>query len=531
MVVSFFQITVMGCCLVLLCAVIFKSRRDLQHLNRQIDLSTPPYDDKAIFLFHDSNLVDATPQATALLSGGADGLSELDALVQLLAPHVPNLRQITENPPATKTRINGVTADSIWIEINKIGGRTRIAVNGAQGKLGIGKPATIEQDVQLSELAMLRDLTQHSPQLIWQETSDGRLLWANQTYLTFADNMLSSPKDAQKTWPSTSIFPDLHETLGAGTTGVRRLSVKSHDQPVEHWFDITSTPFNAGFLHYASDANGIVRAERERQNFKQTLGKTFAELSCGLAVFDKNRRLTTFNPAILDLTGLQFEFLSNRPTLDTVLDRLREKRMLPEPKNYANWRAQFTAVEEAAKDGTYRETWALPDGQIYRVSGRPHPDGAFAFMFEDISAEVSLARRFRDDIETGQAVLDAMPDAVAVFSAAGTLLICNQAYTDLWQTNPAVYHEQRALQTEMKVWKNHSATTQVWSRIRNFIYQTGPRDPWSDTTFLDDGRELTCHTNPIAAGKTLVRFTTTAKVKPEIQKLMMRDPAIQIGKR
>jgi PAS domain-containing protein len=531
MLINFFHIAILGCCIALCGAVAFKSRRDLRLVNRQLELSNISCNEKAVFLFQNNDLIDATPQAMALLSGGNVGVSELDALVQLLTPYVPKLRQALENPPATKTRIDGVNADSVWLEVHKTGGRTRITVHGSQSSPNFGGKGTIEHDVQLSELAMLRNLTQHSPQLIWQEASDGRLSWANQTYLAFADSMLAPNNGAPKAWPNTSIFPKLHETLGANRTGARRLSVKSNDQTTEHWFDITSTPFGAGFIHYATDANGIVSAERERQTFKQTLGKTFAELSCGLAVFDKNRKLTTFNPAILDLTGMPFEFLCNRPTLDTVLDKLREQRMTPEPKDYITWRAQFSAVEEAAKNGTYRERWTLPNGQTYRVSGRPHPDGAFAFMFEDISAEVSLERRFRADIETGQAVLDAMPDAIAVFSSAGTLLISNQAYTDLWKTNPAVYHEQRVVQTEMKVWKNHCANTQVWSRIRSFIHQTGQREAWEDTTLLDDGRQLNCHTDAISTGKTLVRFTTTAKVKPAIQKLMMHDPAIRIGKR
>ena len=205
--------------------------------------------------------------------------------------------------------------------------------------------------------------------------------------------------------------------------------------------------------------------------------------------------------------------------------------MLPEPKNYTSWRDQFTAVEEAAKNGTYREKWALLNGQTYRVSGRPHPDGAFAFIFEDITAEISLTRRFRADIETGQAVLDSIPDAIAVFSAAGTLLVSNQAYAKLWQTNPAVYHEQRGLQTEMKIWKNCCKNTQIWAQIRQFTHQTGPRDAWSDTALMDDGHNLTCYASGIAAGKTLVRFSVESKVTPTIQKLMMHDPAIRIGKR
>ncbi|SFR53700.1 PAS fold [Yoonia tamlensis] len=528
MLIGYYQLAFIGFGAALCLVLAFIAWRTMRQSRQLIEHLETASKDRAVFLFQNSSLIDATPQASALLSNGASGVSELESLVQLLGPHVPNLRHVLENPPATKTRIDGVSADSIWVEICETGGRTRITVNGAAG---LGEPTTIAQDVRLSELAMLRDLTQHSPQLIWQEAPDGRLIWANQTYLAFADGLMPTDDQAPKTWPSTSIFPALHETLGTGGADARRLSVKRDNPSAEYWFDVKSTAFGGGFLYYASDANGIVQAEHERQNFKQTLGKTFAELSCGLAVFDKSRRLTTFNPALLDLTGMPFEFLSNRPSLDTVLDRLREQRMLPEPKNYTSWRAQFSAVEEAAKNGSYREIWALPDGQTFRVTGRPHPDGAFAFMFEDISAEVSLERRFRADIETSQAVLDSMPDAIAVFSAAGTLLISNQAYTNLWQTNPSVYHEQRMLQTEIRVWKNHATNAQIWARIRNFVHQTGPRDAFSDTTFLDDGRELQCHANAIAAGKTLIRFTTTAMVKPVIQKLMMHDPAIRAGKR
>jgi hypothetical protein len=42
-------------------------------------------------------------------------------------------------------------------------------------------------------------------------------------------------------------------------------------------------------------------------------------------------------------------------------------------------------LEEEAASGLFEETWSLPGGQTYRVIGRPHPNGALAFMFEDIS--------------------------------------------------------------------------------------------------------------------------------------------------
>lgn len=71
---------------------------------------------------------------------------------------------------------------------------------------------------------------------------------------------------------------------------------------------------------------------KHRKNFVQTLTKTFATLSIGLVIFDRNRQLMLFNPALIDLTTLPADFLSARPNLLTVFDKLRDNQIMPEPK-------------------------------------------------------------------------------------------------------------------------------------------------------------------------------------------------------
>ena len=72
--------------------------------------------------------------------------------------------------------------------------------------------------------------------------------------------------------------------------------------------------------------------KRPQRDFVQTLTKTFAQLSVGLAIFDADRRPVLFNPALGDLSLLPADFLIARPTLFSFLDRLRDNRMIPEPK-------------------------------------------------------------------------------------------------------------------------------------------------------------------------------------------------------
>ena len=80
--------------------------------------------------------------------------------------------------------------------------------------------------------------------------------------------------------------------------------------------------------------------------------------------------------------------------------------MVPEPKDYRSWSNQMNSLEAAAASGHHVGIWSLPGGQTYRVTGRPHPDGAVAFLFEDITSEISLTRQFRADLSLGAEVLE-----------------------------------------------------------------------------------------------------------------------------
>ncbi|NCW08109.1 MAG: diguanylate cyclase, partial [Rhodobacterales bacterium] len=80
------------------------------------------------------------------------------------------------------------------------------------------------------------------------------------------------------------------------------------------------------------DITEIVRAQQAQKNFVQTLTKTFATLSIGLAIFDRNRQLMLFNPALIDLTALTADFLSARPNLLTAFDKLWDNQIMPETK-------------------------------------------------------------------------------------------------------------------------------------------------------------------------------------------------------
>lgn len=462
---------------------------------------------ETVFVFDGSTLIDASPDAAMLFSYDVDGQTDIAGLLNILSCEFPQIAKMldTADEPHLATVSNRDPSVSIFAY--RHGTHLRLVLRSSQ-KTSHGRlMLRLAEKAQRAQTALLHDISEHTAQIMWKVDDAGVVLWANAAYeklaKTLQDPTILSTKDNQA---GGSIC------IGEGAN--------------ERWIDVRGITHGTGVLYLATDCTDLVHSQRDKRDLIETLGRTFAELSIGLAIFDKTRVLTLFNPAFLDMTGLPFDFLSKSPVIDTVLDRMREQRLMPEPKDYPSWRHQFTALEDGAKQGTYSKTWSLADGQVFRVTGRPYPDGAFALLFEDISEEISLTRRFRLDIETGQAVLDTLPDAIAVFSPTGTLVMSNTAYAALWDKSPDHLMEQRFLSSEIKAWKDNCVPSPIWQNLHDFIRHIGTQSPWAADAMLRNGRAIRCHATRLAAGMTLVRFLPNDQHNKDGPRLLPAGDAI-----
>ena len=353
-----------------------------------------------------------------------------------------------------------------------------------------------------------------APYPVWLLDPQGNVRWCNAAYVSLVRKVRG--QDTDLTAPLFPV-PNDEQRLSAKA----RVSISSEFSDNKLWFDLTLVDHPEGHLSYAVDINAIVEAEMAQRKFVQTMTKTFAQLSIGLAIFDRNRQLALFNPALIDLTTLPPDFLSCRPSLSSFFDRLRDQHMMPEPKNYRSWRSQMNDLLEAAEDGNYQETWSLPSGSVYSVSGRPHPDGAVAFLFEDITAEITLTRRFRSEMDLMQSILDKLADAIAVFSDDGTLAFTNYAYQQLWGgTDDAGFDADTVLDVT-KTWQEHCTATPILGEIRDFVEMRENRTEWSGTIYLRSGTQVLCTISPMLNGATIVRFSVVRgpTVRQEVQQI------------
>ncbi len=477
----------------------------------------PPAGNNAVFIFENGMLSDPQDRAKRLIRQYPMAETDLEAIVSHLSHGFPDLPDKLEDLGSENSiRIAGIVPGDV-IRVETWDGILRIEV--CDHRKADDPIDLMERDSLEDELDALRSIAEDAPQLIWKVDGLGQLVWANKAYLEICDKTHTARDGEDPRWPSRGVFTDLQPLPDDRDRIVQRVPVQLVNAAEPLWFEVTTVRRGASVVHFGVDATGIIAAEAGRQTFIQTLTKAFAHLSIGLAVFDRERRLTLFNPAFLELTGLPVTFLSGRPRVDTVLDRLRDNNRLPEPRNYASWREQITALEAAAVEGSYCENWTLPGGQTYRVSGKPHPDGAIAFMFEDISNEIMLARNFRSELDTAQAVIDTLEEAVAVFSPNGTLTTTNLAYHRLWgragdAARPTPDRElavssplsDARLHEELARWQELCAPSPFWAQLSGFSNGHVERDPPAETVRLKDGRAMICRMAPMGGGGLMVGF-------------------------
>jgi len=445
---------------------------------------TKKQDNFASFLFEGDMLIDLNSAAEEQWSFAQD-FHDWPALSDKLTKTFNNL-PVTLNavlaPYESKDRFDNRT-----IRIAPDGDMTRVTISPQSGgKQGLGNLTHFEKNgIDLAPLP------------IWFCDTGGTLKWKNKAF----DELQSLCEQKQAEF---TLVAFAQEAALRGEETPRHHIIKSSDDDFERWFDITQIAFPEGSFFYATDVGAVVESEKAQQVFVQTLARTFANLPIGLAIFDRSRRLGMFNPALVDLLSLSAEFLTSRPYLFSFFDSLRNQNVMPEPKNYGDWKTQIDDLAQAAKDGSYAETWSLPSGAVYSVSGRPHPDGTIAFQFEDITPEISLTRAFRSEVELSQSVLNRIPDVIAVFATNQRLVLTNTAFDNLFDRDASQNQETLSVQDVTAQLEQICHPSPIWGEIRDFVRGTEERAEWWAPVKMKNGQQAACFVFPVNNGSTLI---------------------------
>lgn len=259
-------------------------------------------------------------------------------------------------------------------------------------------------------------------------------------------------------------------------------------------------------IGFATDAGTAASAERTLTRFVQTMTETFAHLTVGLAIFDRNQTLALFNPALVQMWQVEPAWLARRPSLRDIIDELRSTRRLPELQDFHKWRTRILGLFENTEAADYEELWHLADGSNIRVLARPHPHGSLAFIFDDVTERVRLEQRYRHSIDLRRATLDRVTEGVAVFGANGLLQFVNQAFHDIWGTDGETIYAAMHARQLVGLCEDLTIDSDIWNRLHSFITGEESRMAWSDEVTMGSGRRLLARIAPLPDGSTMAVF-------------------------
>ena len=452
------------------------------------------------------------------LAPAAEPDAVVDALIRSHPDNARRLQALLERGEPCDFEARGAAKGAVVVE-----GRTA----GAFAWLGLSTVA----GEGLPSAARFAAFLDARPDPAWITGPSGQLVWANQAWLGAAE--ARSVEDAVS---RGVVFDRGVEALAveAASAGERREALRW--APVagsRRAFQVTAEPLAGGGA--GALALDVTEAEDTRERLKRAIhaqDETLNRLADAVAIFGADRRLAFHNTAFANFWGLEPAWLADGPTHGEVLDRLRQRRRLPETADYAQFKLRELAFYETL-DGAPDEMWSLPDGRTLRVVRQPHPFGGLLTVFSDITGELKLRAQYNSLVQVQQATLDKLNDAVAVFGSDGRLRLHNEAFERFWNITPQALADAGDFDGVVELCTPLLHDRGFWRELKARVADPDPqaRAPIGGEVRTSDQRVVAYQTRPLPDGATLLGFDDVTATRKLEQALVDRSQALQEAER
>ncbi len=454
------------------------------------------------------------------LDPASDGATVLAALNRSEPEHARRLKALVERgePCDFEVRGSGPGAAAVVVEGRTAGAFAwlRLSVQAGEG---------------LPSAARFAAFLDAQEQPAWMVGPSGRLLWANRAWLSGAEARTVEDAAARGLLFDRGVEGLASESAGLGQRreGLRWAPLGGRRRA----FQVVAHPLEGGGA--GALAQDVTEAEDTREALKRHVAAhddTLNRLADAVAIFAPDKRLAFHNTAFAELWQLEPAWLAESPSHGEVLDRLRQRRRLPESADYAGWRAHELAFYEALETAP-DELWSLPDGRTLRVVRQPHPFGGLLLLFSDITGELKLRAQYNALVLVQQATLDKLNDAVAVFGSDGRLRLHNEAFERFWAITAAALMDAGDFDGVVELCLPLVHDRGFWRELKARVADPDPqaRAPVVGEIRTSDRRIVVFQTRPLPDGATLIGFDDVTATRELEQALADREGALAEAQR
>jgi signal transduction histidine kinase len=395
----------------------------------------------------------------------------------------------------------------------------------------------------LAEVTAVRAMFDGLPMPVWRRDSGLRVIDCNSAYAAALD----LPRD-RVLEEATELAPQTrHDRMLALARAAAAGTVQSERRHVviagsRRLLELTEAPDRTaatprggtpggGTIGYATDHTDLESAESQLLRHVNAHGQVLESIHAAVAIYGADKRLSFFNSAFARLWGIEEDWLTGEPSLDELLERLRERRRVPE---YADFRAfkrqqldMFTSLIEPLS-----ELMHLPDDRTLSVAVSPHPLGGLIFVYEDVTDRLALERSYNTLIEVERETLDNLFEGIAVFGSDGRLKLYNPAYRTIWGLSETDLAGEPHIGDIVEKTREFYDDNQDWLALRDrIIARVTAQTHSSGRLDRRDGSVLQRATVPLPDGNVLLTYldvTDTARVERALRE---RNEALETADR
>jgi signal transduction histidine kinase len=271
---------------------------------------------------------------------------------------------------------------------------------------------------------------------------------------------------------------------------------------------------------YAFDIQELEDSRSELERHALSQRELSDRMTAGAIQFDPDRTLSFYNRPFAILSGIEPDWLDERPEFDRLLERMRENHRLPEVRDFPEWKAErrgwFTSAEEV-----HEEEWILANGDHLRVVGQPLPDGGLRLIFEDRTEQVRLASARDTLLRVRTATFDNLFEGVAVFASDGRLTLWNRRFGDFWNLDETWLSEHPRVDELVPAFARRLVNPTAAATLRELVRgATGERRAEQGRLSLADGRHFAFAAVPLPDGNalfTMIDVTDSSRIEAALR--------------
>jgi signal transduction histidine kinase len=280
-----------------------------------------------------------------------------------------------------------------------------------------------------TELGQLSVLLDRLPYPVWRRDASMSVTYCN---LAHARLFGTTPNEviarSREISAAAKALAKRAQKLSIAQSESQQLVVDGH----RRLYDFHEVPLEDGTLiGYALDQTALEESHAELVRHIAAHDDVLQSLGNGIVIFGPDRRVKFFNTAYREQFGLDAAFLRGEPTIDQVLEALRERRQIAEQADFRSFKQEFvrhvmTLVEP------FEDLMHTPGDTTFRMVATPHPFGGVTLTFEDVTDKLTMERNYNTLIAVQKETIDNLYEGIAVFGSDGRLKIYNPAYAKLW---------------------------------------------------------------------------------------------------